>query len=115
MNDERFGGVADTGALGLRVVRDLTSHIEVGGRIHIHVAVACAIDHIRDSGVLQDRLDQRGPTARNQAIDEATLLHELGRRLTSSVVDHHERIGRQAGLRERIAKHGGDGQVGVDR
>ena len=91
VHEHRLGGVADRGPLRLAVDHDVGRHGEVGRRVHVDVAVAVAVDHVRHRGVVEDRPDQRRPAPRDQAVDGVALAHELDGRLAGRVLDQDQR------------------------
>ena len=58
VHDERLGGVAHAGPLCLGVHHDRLGHVEIGGRVHVDVAVADPVDHERHGRMLLDRGDR---------------------------------------------------------
>ncbi len=90
-------------------------HVEVGGGIDIHVAVAVSVDHVGNRRVFSDRRDQRRTAAGNQHVDQAVKLHELARGLVARVLDEQQRVGVEAGPFERLAQKGNDRDVGAQR
>ena len=101
VHEQALGGVAHARPLDLGVDDDVERHVEIGGGVDVDVAVAVAVDHVRDGGVLEDRRDQRRAAPRDQAVDDAAQPHELHGRLARRVLDEHHGVGGQAGLGAR--------------
>ena len=77
VDQQRLGGVADAGALGLGVEHDRQRPVEVGRGVDVDVAVADAgLDH-RHRRLLDHRADQAGPAARDQHVDQPAGPHQL--------------------------------------
>ena len=115
MHHERLGRVAHARALRLRVHDDLHRLVEVGRRVDVHVTIAVAVDDHRHLGVVADALNERGPTARDQAVDVVGELHHLGRGLVGGVLHEDDRILGQPVLDQRVAQHERDGDVRTER
>ena len=69
MNQKRFHGIANSGALTLRVERDALSHVEIGLVIHIHVAHAVIVFDDGHAGVFDNGFDERMTATRDNEID----------------------------------------------
>ena len=113
VDQQRLGGVADAGAVGLGVEHDVEGHVEVGVGVDVDVAVADAGLDDRHRGLLDDRLDQPRSPARDDEVDEPARLHEvLGRRPVVGG-DLLDGVGREAGRRDRVTHDRDDRRVGV--
>ena len=105
VHEQRLGGVADRGALGLGVHHDGQRHVEVGVRVDVHVAVADAgLDH-RHRRLLDHRADQAGSPARDQHVDQAAGAHQRLDRLVALAGDQRDAVGRQPGSGNGLAEH----------
>ena len=89
--------------------------VEIGRRVDVHVTVAVAVDDHGNRRVVADALDERRPAARDQAVDVVGELHHLGRGLVRGVLDEDHRVLGQTVLRERVAQHRRDRDVGAQR
>src|SRR5439155_18007669 len=76
VHEERLRRVAHARAAGLRVHEDVERHVEVGGGVDVHVAVAVAVDDRGDGRVLAHALEEGVTTARDEAVDGAGELHQ---------------------------------------
>ncbi len=114
VDEQGLGRVADPGPLRLGVDHDRQRHVEIGGAVHVDVAVPVPVDHAGDGGLLPDGGDERCPASGDQAVDHALEPHELDRRLAAGVLDEHHDIGGQSRLLRRLAQAGDDGHVGPD-
>ena len=96
-------GVADARPLDLRVVHDLDGPVVAGGLVEEDVHHAGAgLDH----GHLRlehDSVDQLGAPPRNQHVDVAARLHQLGGALTAEFVDGLHRLGEADPPRSRAS------------
>ena len=79
MDDERFGGVAHTRTLHLRVEHDVERAAQVGRRVHVHVTVTVPVDDDRNGGVLTDAGEQLRSASGDQTVDVVVELHQLDR------------------------------------
>ena len=70
VDEERLGGVADAGALGLGVDHDGERLVEVGRRVDVDVAVADARLDDGHGGLGHDGLDEPGAAAGDHQVDE---------------------------------------------
>src|SRR5436309_482854 len=83
-------------ALGLGVDHDLEGLVEVGGPVHVDVAVAVAVDHVGHGGVLEHGGDERRAAAWDQAVDRVAQAHELDGGLVAGVGDEGQGVLGQA-------------------
>ena len=109
-----FDGVAHRGTRGFGVVDDVCRHLQIGGLVYIHMAVAHAGFDDRHLGVGDNALDQSGAAARDQHVKVFAQLHQLGRTLARGVLHQRHTVTRQSGALYRVAHDGGDRLVGVD-
>ncbi|OOL28021.1 hypothetical protein GQ85_35030, partial [Rhodococcus rhodochrous] len=77
VHQNRLGGVAHAGPAGLGVDDDLLGHVQIGRRVHVHVAVAHARLDGGHGGVADDGGDQAGTAARDDDVDESACLDEV--------------------------------------
>ena len=78
VDQQRLGGVADAGPAGLGVQQDALGDVQVGGFVHVDVAVA---DAGLDRGYLRvadHRVDQARSPARDHHVDQAASLNQVG-------------------------------------
>ena len=115
VHDERLGRVAHAGALRLGVDDDPCGFVEVGGRVDVDVAVAVAVDHDRYRRVLADAANQRGPPARDEAVDALGELHHLDGGLVRGVFDEQHAVFGQIEFGECVPERADDGDVGLQR
>ena len=112
VDEQRLGGVADRGALGLGVEHDRQRPVEVGRGVDVDVAVADAgLDH-RHGRPLDDRADQPGAAARHQDVDQPARPHQRDDRLAAVGGDQLHHVGGEPGGRRRVAQHRDHGPVG---
>ena len=90
-------------------------HVEIGGGIHVDVAVAVTVDHVGDLGVVEDRAHQGRPAPGDEAVDQAGQLHELDRGFVADVLHQDDGVLGQTRLARPLAQEGGDGHVGAQR
>ena len=77
MDQHRFGGIAHAWPTGLGVQQDPLSHLEVGGIVHVDVAVADTRLDGRHLRVTDHRVDQACSPARDHHIDQAAGLDQV--------------------------------------
>ena len=103
--EQRLGGVADAGALGLGVEHDRLCLLEIGAGVDVDVAVAGGgVDDGHGGDGLQ-RVLQPLAAARDDQIDAVALGGELGELRASAAGDQADAAFGQAG---------GDGSIGGD-
>ena len=96
MHEQRLGRVADAHALALAVDHDLAGHVEIGGRVDVHVAVAVEVFDDGHLGFGGDAANQAFAAARNRQVDVLGHRQELADGGAVGRADHLHRIGRQA-------------------
>ncbi len=102
VDDQRLGGVAHPGSLGLGVDHDGLGHVEVGGGVDVDVAVADPVDHVGHGGVLLDGGDERRAAPGDEAVDDAVELHEGHGRGPAGVLHQAHGVDRQPGLGQAV-------------
>ena len=112
MHEERLGGVADAGPVGLGVDRDRERLVEVGGPVDVDVAVADAGLDDGHGRLGDDGLDEVGAAARDEQVDQAAGGHQ-GADGAVAALEEADGVRGQALALERVAQHGDDGAVGV--
>ena len=96
VDQQRLGGIAHAHALRLSVDDNIERFIEVGGFMHVDVAVARArLDH-RHKRLAHAALDQARTAARNEYVDNTAELHELASGLAVGGLDHRHGLAREA-------------------
>ena len=103
VHEQRLGRVADARPLRLRIDGDRQRLLEVGGAVHVDVAVARRrIDHRHRRDALE-RLLQPLAAARDDQVDAARLRRQLGQLLAPAAGDERHAALRQALLLARPA------------
>ena len=115
MHEQRLGSVARAQLLRLGVVDDGQRHRQIGRRVDIDVAVAVEVLQHRYPGLARDALDQPLAAARNDEVDRFGRGDQQAHRGPVGGADELHRIGRQAGLGERIAHQRRQRQVRLQR
>ena len=77
IDEQRLGGVADAGALGLGVDDDVARHGNVGRTLKVDMAVAHARLDDRHLGLAHAGLDERRAATRDEDVHQAGRVHEL--------------------------------------
>jgi hypothetical protein len=115
VHEQRLGGVAWAQLLRLGVVDDGQRHVEVGRRVDVDMAVAVEVLDDGDPGLARDALDQALAAARDDHVDRFRRCDEVAD--DGAVGGRHQlhRIGRQAGLFERVLHERRQGEVGLQR
>ena len=114
MHQQRFGTVADGGALNLGIQDDLGSHRKVSVFVHIDVAVARAGLDDRDSRRLDDGLDERGSAARDEAVHVLVQGHQATGGGTVGTLDELYAGRWQANRLKGVLQDTGQGNIGMD-
>ena len=114
VHQDRLDRVAHAEAVRLGVDRQLVRHGQVGGAVDVDVAVPVAVEHVGHGGVLDQRLDERRPAARDQAVDLPAQPHEGDGRLVRRVLHQRHGVLGQPGLHHGPAQQRDDGPVGVE-
>ena len=78
VDQQRLGGIAHAWATGLGVQQDPFGHLEVGGVVHVDVAIADAGLDGRHMRVADHRVDQACSPARDHHVDQAAGLDQVG-------------------------------------
>ena len=112
VHEERLGGVADAGPVGLGVHRDRERLVEVGGTVDVDVAVADARLDDGHRRLGDDGLDQVGTAARDEQVDQAAGGHQ-GAHGAVAALEEADGVAGQALALEGGAQHGHGGAVGV--
>ena len=113
VHEQRLGGVADAGAVGLGVEHDRQRHVEVGRGVDVDVAVADpGLDH-RHRRLLDHRLDQARSPARDEHVDQPAGAHQLLDGLARLGRHQLDDVGGQPGVVDRVAQHADERGVAV--
>ena len=115
VHEQALGGVAHARALAFRVDEDVFRHFEVGGGVHVNVAVAGAGFDDGDGRVHDDRLNKTCAAARNENVQIAVQLHHLRRGLAGGVLNEVDGVFGQAAGSERPAHDAGQAHRGAER
>ena len=113
VDQQRLGGVADTGPAGLGVQQDPFRHLQVGAFVHVDVTVAdTGLDggHLR---VADHRVDQARSAARDDHVDQAAGLDEVGDGGPIGGRKQLDRVGGQVLADQRVAQHVDECLVGL--
>ena len=115
IDEQRLAGVADPEAAALRVHKDFARHVEVGGFMHVDVAVSRSRLDDGDFGRLHAVADEPRAAAGNEHVDQAVKPHkDVGRR-TVSRGDNADRTLGHARLLRRSREHARDGRTRAGR
>ena len=113
--EDALAGIADTGALRLRVHDNGLDIGGVGLLVNVDMAITCARLDNGNGRVLHAVLDEAGTTTRNEHVDQTGEAHELVGRLTAGVLDALDAVNGQAGTGRRLRKNTRDGEAGALR
>ena len=115
IDEQRLAGVADPEAAALRVHEDLARHVEIGGFVHVDVAVSRSRLDDGNLGRLHAVADEPRPAAGNEHVDQAVEPHEdIGRRAIGRGDDADRALG-HARLLRRSRKDARDGSTRASR
>ncbi|CAM5474795.1 hypothetical protein SAVIM40S_07522 [Streptomyces avidinii] len=112
VDEERLGGIADGGSLGLGVDEDVHRHVQVGLGVDVDVAVAGTGLDDGDGGFLDHGLDEGGAAARDEHVHEAAGAHQLADGLAGLARDELDRVGGQADALDCVPQDGDESGVG---
>ena len=108
IDEQRLAGVADPEAAALRVHEDLARHVEVGGFVHVDMAVSRSRLDDGDLGRLHAVADEPRAAAGNEHVDQAVEPHEdVGRRAIGRGDNTNRTLG-HARLLRRSREHARD-------
>src|SRR3989454_976188 len=115
IHEQRLERVAHRRALGLGVEHDGGGHLGIGVRVDEDVDDALVVLEHGHARALGDPAYELLAAARDDEVDVPVLLEHGRHRLAIGDVDELDRLGRRAGLLERLGQHGRDEGVGLDR
>ena len=112
IDEQRLAGVADPEAAALRVHEDLARHVEVGGFVHVDMAVSRSRLDDGNLGRLHAVADEPCAAAGNEHVDQAVKPHkDIGRRAIGRGDNADRTLGHARLLRHRSREHARDGRT----
>ena len=115
MDQQAFGRVAHARPLTLGVDDDPLRHRQIGGSVHVNVAVALVVlehRHFRFGG---DPADQSLAAARNDEVDALIQLQQMADRVAVRRRHQLDGVGRQTAVCQTFLENAMQGGVGVQR
>ena len=113
VHQQRLGRVAHAHALGLGVHHDGACHVEIGGLVHVDMAVARArLDH-RHQALAHAARDEAGAPARYEYVDDAAQAHKCARGRTVAGLDDAYGRTREARCLDGVCQHVRDRHAGA--